>query len=217
MCGRFTLTTSQLPTLAADLGAEVAPDAAPLYQPHWNIAPTQATWIATLERGVKRLIPARFGIAAAGGRLIINARSETAATLHLFRDAFRQSRCIVPADGFYEWKGPRGDRRPVWFHAPAGGLLRFAGLAFEHDGAFAFVILTTAPNALVRPFHDRMPAILSPAEADAWLERPDQRILVPTPDSCLASREVSLLVNDVGNDGPELLQKPAPKKQLTLV
>jgi putative SOS response-associated peptidase YedK len=124
---------------------------------------------------------------------------------------------VVPADGFFEWQGGRGDRRPLWFHAPAGGLLLFAGLAFEHQGTRSFVILTTSANDLLRPLHDRMPALLSREAAEAWLSHPDERLLVPAPESALVSREVSERVNDVANDGPELLEAPAPRRQLTLV
>jgi putative SOS response-associated peptidase YedK len=90
----------------------------------------------------------------------------------------------------------------------------FAGLAAERHGTLAFVILTTAANDLMRPIHDRMPVLLSPEGAEAWLAGGDTGLLVPAPDSWLALREVSLRVNAVANDGPELLDAPAPVRQL---
>jgi putative SOS response-associated peptidase YedK len=217
MCGRFTLTRPDIAELAREFGAEVAAETVHSYRARWNIAPTNTHPVLKAEGGVTRLVPARFGVHGPGGRFVINARSETAAELRTFRDAFHGARCVVPADGFFEWQGGRGDRRPVWFHDPAGALLLFAGLAFEGPDGLAFVIVTTPANGLVSPFHDRMPALLSHAGARTWLSRPDHTLLAPAPDGFLTVRDVSLLVNDVANDGPELLGPPAPKRQLSLV
>jgi putative SOS response-associated peptidase YedK len=217
MCGRFTLTTPNLDELAREFGAELDAEIARLYRPRWNVAPTNTHPVLKVEDGVLRLVPARFGVEAPGGRFVINARSETAAELRTFRQAFQSDRCVVPADGLYEWQGRRGDRRPLWFHDPAGGLLFFAGLAFKNHDAHAFVILTAPANDLVSPVHSRMPALLSRDAARAWLARPDPTLLASAPSGALASREVSSLVNDVANDRPELLDPPAPKRQLTLV
>ncbi len=217
VCGRFTLTRPDLDELVEEFGAEVDAEISRLYRPRWNIAPTNTHIVLKLEDGAKRLVSARFGFDAPGARFVINARSETAATLRTFRNAFALQRCIVPADGFYEWQGGRGDRRPMWFHAPGGGLLLFAGLSFEHQGERSFVILTTAANDLLRRVHDRMPALLSRGAAEAWLARPDEALLIPAPEGTLVSREVSEQVNDVANDRPELLEAPAPRRQLTLV
>ncbi|WP_242343839.1 SOS response-associated peptidase [Anaeromyxobacter terrae] len=217
MCGRFALATPGIDVLAHELGATVSREPALAYRPRWNIAPTQDHWIVRLVHGRRTLVSARFGIEGHSGRLVFNARSETAAELRTFRDAFRGGRCVVPADGFFEWQGGRGARRPLWFHAPDGGLLLFAALALEQRGAPAFVILTTAANDLVRPVHDRMPALLSRDAAEEWLSRPDAALLRPAPERCLVSREVSEAVNDVANDGPELLEPPAPRAQLRLL
>ena len=123
----------------------------------------------------------------------------------------------MPADGFYEWQGGRAERRPLWFHDPTGKHLTFAGLAAERHGSLAFVILTTAANDLVRPVHDRMPALLSPDAAEAWLARGEASLLVPAPNDSLVAREVSSRVNAVANDGPELLDPRAPQRQLTFL
>lgn len=216
MCGRFTLTTADVHALARALRAEVDAELARLHRPRWNVAPTDDHWVVVLERGRRVLRRARFGVESPGGRLVINARSETAPGLPTFRAAFEGGRCLVPADGFFEWQGGRSERRPVWFHPPGGGLLLLAGLLVERP-ASGFVILTTAANALLAPLHDRMPALLSPPAAEAWLSRPDPALLAPAPEGWLARREVSDAVNLVANDGPELLEAPAPRRQLKLL
>jgi putative SOS response-associated peptidase YedK len=212
MCGRFTLTTRNVDHVARALDAEVDPEIAKLYRPRWNVAPTQQHWIVRLQNGRRQLVPARFGFDG-----IINARSETAASLPMFRGAFAKGRCFVPADGFFEWEGRQGARRPLWFHDPAGRLLVLAGLAAERNAELAFVILTTAATGAMREIHDRMPVLLSPEGAAAWLSRPDPALLAPAPDGWLVARDVSARVNAVVNDGPELLDPPAPERQLKLL
>jgi putative SOS response-associated peptidase YedK len=215
MCGRFTLTARDIDEAAHAFGAEVAREYAKLYRPRWNVAPTDEHWVVRLgAAGRRHMVPARFGFDGPGGQAIINGRSETAAVLPTFRHAFTEGRCIVPADGFYEWRGARSERRPLWFHDPAGKPLLFAGLATESGNSLAFVILTTAANELMRPIHDRMPALLSPEGAGAWLADGDANLLEPAPGSWLIAREVSLRVNAVANDWPELLDPPAPERQL---
>ena len=184
MCGRFTLTAPDVDDLARALAAEVERERAKLYRPRWNVAPTDEHWIVRLDEAGRRcLVPGRFGFERPDGQLIINARSETASELPSFRGAFSEGRCIVPADGFYEWQGGRTERRPLWFHDPAGKLLLFAGLAVESRGSPAFVILTTAANDLLRPIHDRMPVLLSAEGARNWLANPDRALLTPAPDA----------------------------------
>jgi len=131
----------------------------------------------------------------------------------MFREPFVDGRCLVPADGFYEWQGGRGERRPLWFHDPAGQILSFAGLAAERDGELAFVILTTAADGIVAEVHDRMPAVLAAEAAQAWLSRGDAALLAPAPDGFVA-RPVSTKVNVVANDGPELLEPHEPQLKL---
>jgi putative SOS response-associated peptidase YedK len=218
MCGRFTLTARDIDEAARAFGAEVEREHARLYRPRWNIAPTDAHWIVRLDgAGRRRMLPARFGMDGLDGALLINARSETAASLPTFRRACAEGRCVVPADGFYEWRGARSARQPLWFHDQGGRPLLFAGLAAPREGGLAFVILTTAANERMRPVHDRMPALLSPDGADAWLARGDLGLLAPAPEASLSLREVSQRVNSVANDGPELLDPPAPARQLTLL
>src|SRR5690242_8003949 len=104
MCGRFTLTARDIDEAARAFGADYAREHARLYRPRWNLAPTDSHWMVRLdEAGRRRMVPARFGFVGHGGPVIINARSETAAVLPTFRQAFSEARCLVPADGFYEW------------------------------------------------------------------------------------------------------------------
>lgn len=222
MCGRFTLTRKDFRTLARDLDAAFDEEGAALYRPRYNIAPTDPHWIVRTRREERQLLPARWGLVNSwapdmkGAARQINARSESAPKRPAFRDAFLQRRCIVPADGFYEWIGVKEARRPVWYHAPDGALLLFAGL-YESwrnpaDGAWTrtFTILTTAANDVVAPVHDRMPVILPPARVDDWLHIPAEgadvyaarvtELLRPAGPDVLVATSVSRRVNSVRND-----------------
>lgn len=213
MCGRITLTMPDVDAVAAALEASVAPEDAALYRPRWNGAPTDRLFILLPDR---RLVPALWGFP--GG--LINARAETAAGLPAFRDAFAHRRVVVPADGFYEWKGAKNDRRPVWFRPREGGLLCLAGLAgTAPDGRPCFVVLTTEAAGPVSDLHDRMPVLLPRHRCRDWLERADSSLLVPAPPDFLTATEVSTRVNSVANDDAECVAPPAPpapKRQLSL-
>lgn len=145
-----------------------------------------------------------------GERLILNVRSEGAATR--FAEAYQRRRCVVPADGFYEWVGPPRNRWPTWFHGADGALLLMAGLfdaAPADPGAPpAFAVLTTASRPPVAAIHDRMPVLLSPDGARRWLvgEPPSA---FPD-DIALASRLVSARVNATAHDNPACLEARAP-------
>ena len=123
---------------------------------------------------------------------------------------------MVPADGFYEWVGPKTTRRPIWFHRQDGGLILFAGLyeswyPEKNQSQVTFTIVTCAPNELIAPIHDRMSVVLYERGADDWMNplesKPSslKRLLVPAPDDSLVASPASPLVNSVKNDGPELL------------
>ena len=132
MCGRYTLTYRQAEELAFELGIPV--QQLTEYEPHYNIAPNQRQWIVRTEFEDREALKARWGLInhwakdKNQGFKQINARAETVHQRPAFRDAFKKRRCVVPADGFYEWQGPRGKRMPLWFHRPDDGLLFFAGL-----------------------------------------------------------------------------------------
>jgi len=131
-----------------------------------------------------------------------------------FREAFASRRCVVPADGFFEWTGPKEDRRPIWFHRPDGGLILFAGLYETWRPSPAgkertFTIITTTPNALLEPVHNRMPVILEDEAVDDWLyarQTPGSlmKLLRPVRDDYLVGTPVSARANSVKNERPRL-------------
>src|SRR5579862_3211059 len=230
MCGRFTITRRDGNSLAAELG--VPGDSLAGYRPRYNVAPTQPHFIVRIKYENREVIPATWGLVKSGSKdasmaaRTINARSETVDTRGAFRDAFRKRRCVVPADGFFEWTGPKTARQPTWFHRDDSRLILFAGLyeAWQKQRGVwetTFTILTTEANALIASYHDRMPVILAERDADDWMDprAPDPhaltRLLVPAPADLLVATPVSPAVNDVENDSPELLE-PAGQMSLSL-
>lgn len=227
MCGRFTLTETDFDALAEALGVATAPDSeawaarAAQYRPRYNVAPTNEHWVLRVKEGERELVPATWGLVnswakdTSGAFRQINARSETAKTRPAFRDAFERRRCVVPADGFFEWVGPKSARKPLWFHAPDGGLLRLAGLyeSWRDPKTDAwrrtFTILTTAANDVVAVAHDRMPVILAANDVGPWLHGGSEALLHPAPSDWIVATPVSPRVNSVKNDDPECLE-PAP-------
>jgi putative SOS response-associated peptidase YedK len=233
MCGRYTLTTPDYDTLARALGVVVDPELAALYRPRYNVAPTTVCLVVRERDGGREIVRARWGLVnswakdRSAGPKQINARSETAPDKPAFRAAFAKRRCVVPADGFYEWQGAKGARQPIRYHAPDGGLLAFAGLYESWDDPSTgerertFTILTTAANELVAPVHDRMPAVLAPGDVPAWLAADTdaaraRALLGPAPAGVLVATPASPRVNAVGNDDPGCLAPPEPPRGVTL-
>lgn len=223
MCGRFTLTNPNPRRLASRFDLDGLPEIDE--RPRFNIAPTdpviaiRRNEAARNEAGRLRwgLVPGRWA-ERAGGRPLINARAETVATHPAFRDAFERRRCLIPADGFYEWRVDPSGKRPIWFSAPDRDLFAFAGIwasvpRDDEAPLTSCALITCEPNAAVRPVHDRMPVVLSREAEAGWLD-PDAgeddllELLRPAPDDALAPREVGDSVNDVRQDGPHLLEPP---------
>ena len=221
MCGRFTITRRDGNMLAAELG--VASDSFVDYRPRYNVAPTQMHYVVKVKFENREVLHARWGLVntwakdASTAAKNINARAETVDTRRAFREAFIKRRCVVPADGFFEWTGPKTARQPTWFHREDNQLLLFAGLyeswrSKPDQWETTFTILTTDANAVTRQYHDRMPVILADRDADDWMDprAPDplalKKLLVPAPADLLISTPVSPDVNDVDNDSPELLK-----------
>jgi putative SOS response-associated peptidase YedK len=221
MCGRFGLTWEAARELGYVLGVD--PLELSFHRPRYNIAPTQEHFVLVSQYERHKVLRARWGLVNRGAKdnsraaQCINAMAETVDTKPSFREAFRQRRCIVPADGFYEWRGPKQARTPMWFHPRDKGLLFFAGLyeewyPREGQSETTFTILTCEPNAVTRPIHNRMPVILAdPKAQEDWINPREanplslKRLLLPAPDDLLLMRPASSLVNRVQNDGPELL------------
>ncbi|MEI7745487.1 MAG: SOS response-associated peptidase [Chloroflexota bacterium] len=219
MCGRFT---QQRPTseLAAIFEAE---DLATDPGGRFNVAPTTTGAVVVAREDRRAVVRYRWGLVpswaadAKGGSKAFNARAETLATSPLFRDAYRKRRCLVPVDGFFEWRKEGAARHPMRIIDPSGMPLALAGLwtgrRNEATGEWdrTFTIVTTRPNAFMAPIHDRMPVIVPPDAWAAWLD-PLPRdpgelraLLEPREDIDLDAYEVSTLVNNVRNNGPELL------------
>ncbi|MBV8451418.1 MAG: SOS response-associated peptidase, partial [Deltaproteobacteria bacterium] len=190
-----------------------------------NIAPLQRHFIVTTEYENRKLALARWGLVnrwakdASWAARCINAKAETVEKLASFRDAFKKRRCVIPADGFYEWRGPKGKREPLWIHRTDGKLLLIAGLyeAWQNEPGqweTTFTIITCTPNAVMASIHNRMPVILSAMDADDWMNPREEnpldlkRLLAPAPDDLLVTQKASPLVNSVRNEGPGLLKEP---------
>ncbi len=224
MCGRFTLTRREAEELAAELGVPV--ESLPNYRPRYNIAPTDQHWIMRMKYEDRELATAKWGLvnswAKDGKRAAqqINARAETLEARSAFKEAFSKRRCVVPADGFFEWVGPKAARQPLWFHRPDGGLLLFAGLyeswqARPREWERTFTIVTTDANQVVGRVHDRMPVVLSDEKADEWMYPGQQNtkalmaLLVPAADDLLVATPVSPRANSVKNDDAGVLEEVA--------
>lgn len=228
MCGRFTLTVHHISSSLERLGVNWAPEVLEGYRPRYNIAPSNRHWFLRSDAARRELVPATWGLINHWSKdpsvafKQINARAETLAERPAFREAFKKRRCVIPADGFYEWHGPKGARDPVWFHGADGGLLWFAGL-FEDwvrpqtgEVKTTFTIVTTAANELVSSVHNRMPALIAEGDFDAWLEgEAPGALLRPAPVDRLKARPVSRRVSSVKYDDPACLE-PASSKQIKL-
>lgn len=225
MCGRYTLKTPG--KAIADLFGLASQ---PTLQPRYNIAPTQPVPIIRVlrtnpETKQRELVPLRWGLVPswaddpAIGNRFINARAETVADKPSFREAFRQRRCLVPADGFYEWKKEGTKKQPVYIRRKDGQPFAFAGLweEWERQGEVieSCAIITTHANELMAEFHDRMPVILQPQDYALWLDPEVQDptllepLLRPCPSEEMEVYLVSRLVNDPRNEDPNCVERLA--------
>lgn len=219
MCGRYSLTSTR----------EALKEWFPLYDlpeitPRYNIAPTQQVLAARMDLQTERgevtwfrwgLVPFWAEDLKIGNRLI-NARGETAATKPAFRAAFKSRRCLVLADGFYEWQKHAGGKQPFLIRMKNGNPFAFAGLweRWDKEGepVESVTILTTEANPLMRSIHDRMPVILKPEDYGKWLNPGNKDVaaladlLRPFPAEEMQAFPVSALVNNPRNDRPECLK-----------
>jgi putative SOS response-associated peptidase YedK len=219
MCGRFTLTVDP-DELQQQFGLAQPPPAD--LAPRYNIAPTQAVAVVANEPERKLelfqwgLIPSWAKDPKIGNKLI-NARAETLAEKPAFRAALKRRRCLVVADGFYEWKKLDGRKQPMYITLKDGRPFAFAGLwevwrSPEDKLIKTCTIITTEPNALLEDIHNRMPAILAPADYDLWLAPGDlaaeaaRPLLRPYDAALMRAVPVSNRVNSPGADSPELVR-----------
>lgn len=225
MCGRYTLRTPPR-EWATLFDLSDLPDLAPRY----NIAPTQQVPIVRQILGLGRqwtlarwgLVPSWADDLAIGNRMI-NARSDTAATKPAFRAAMRERRCLLPADGFYEWPTIHGHKQPCYIRRKDEKPFAFAGLweRWTKGGipVETCTILTTAANHTLRSMHERMPVVIAPADFTRWLD-PTLRdaadvadLLRPAPDDDWEVQPVGDLVNSPRTDDPSLLAPPVARKR----
>jgi putative SOS response-associated peptidase YedK len=219
MCGRFT--QAQI----ADLDREVFKLLnVPALPPRYNLAPTQdAATVRQRPSGERRLHLLRWGLIPSWaknptiGNRLINARAETLSEKPAFEAAYRYRRCLIPTDGFYEWMKTDHGKQPYYLRLHDGGVFAFAGLWERwsdegHRPIETFTIITTEPNELLQPIHNRMPVILLQQHYDAWLDPANQDVehlrdlLRPYPASEMAAHPVSTFVNSPHNDGPECVR-----------
>jgi putative SOS response-associated peptidase YedK len=218
MCGRFTLGTER-----ARIAEMFRLQRLGQFDPRYNIAPSQPVLAVRQDAATNELeaIFLKWGLIPswakepAIGNSLANARADTIATKPAFRSAFKKRRCLVLADGFYEWRAGPGGKNPYYFQMKDQGPFAFAGLweRWEkgEEPIETCTLITTDANAVVGQVHNRMPVILSPGSFDTWLDPNEQRaevlqaLLVPLPDDSLTTYPVSKLVNNPRNQGPQCI------------
>jgi putative SOS response-associated peptidase YedK len=236
MCGRFAVISAPEAVRALFGYAET-----PNFPPRYNIAPTQPIAVVRFTEGRRHFALVRWGLIPSWVKdprtvsLMFNARGETAAEKPAYRNAMRRRRCLVPADGFYEWKRDGDRKRPYWVHPRQRGPIAFAGLWEAWIGpngeeVETAAIVTTAANNALKPLHDRMPVVVPPDAFDLWLDpnadlQTASSLIAPAAEDFFDAYEVSGAVNRAANDGPALLTpaselpepvekpKPVPRKR----
>ena len=217
MCGRYTLTAD-----AASIQLAFDLEGISGWQPRYNIAPSQLVPVIT-GKNARQLSFLKWGLVPSWakdltiGSKMINARAETAAEKPSFRAAFKHRRCLIPADGFFEWSQQGSRKAPMYIHLENRALFAFAGLwesRANPDGSKleTCTILTTEANELIRPLHHRMAVILAPEHYDIWLSpgKVGTAALLPLLSPCPVEKmrvyEVSRQVNHPANDHPAVIE-----------
>ncbi|RUS46472.1 SOS response-associated peptidase [Cohnella sp. AR92] len=222
MCGRYTITV----TLEEMLARYFAENVISPYQPRYNVAPGQLVPAVISGGSGNRIGLLKWGLVPPWAEdpkvanKMINARAETIEERPAYRNAYRSKRCILPADGFYEWQRSAGGKKPMRITLKRGGLFSLAGLyetwtSPSGEKLHTCTILTTAPNRLMAEIHDRMPVILKPEDEALWLDRQVRepaalrQLLVPYPEEEMDAYEVGSAVGNVQNDAPSLIERVA--------
>ncbi len=218
MCGRYAVTATP-EVLRALFGYAEQPN----FPPRYNVAPTQPIAIVRLVNGKRQFALVRWGLLPSWVKdpkafsLLINARGETLAEKPAFRAAMKRRRCLIPADGFYEWKAGGVRKQPYYIHAKSGAPLAFAGLWETWTGPNGeeletAAIVTTAANRTLAAIHDRMPVIVAPEQFDLWLDNATEdttaaaALIRPASDDLLEAYPVTTDVNRVANDNAKLVE-----------
>lgn len=219
MCGRYTLTAS--PEALRNLFRYAE---RPNFPPRYNIAPTQPVAVVRFLNGQRQFVLMRWGLLPSWVKdpkafsLIVNARGENVMDKPAFRAAMKRRRCLIPADGFYEWKAGGSRKQPYYIRARSGEPLALAGLWETWTGPNGeeldtVAIVTTGANRTLSPLHDRMPVIVPPEAFDLWLDTDNVDVttavalITPASESLLAVWPVSTDVNRVANDNASLIQQ----------
>lgn len=208
MCGRFTLKTAPRVKLVGLRDYDF------LFEPRYNIAPTQEVIVVADLGDGPELTKLAWGLISrsADGKLLINARSETIDTKPSFSESFRKRRCLVLADGFFEWQRTGKARQAYYIQLKDKSPFAFAGIWDSSRPQKSCAIVTTTANKVLEPIHQRMPVILHPESYRHWLDpRTDvaslREMLAPFPAAEMSSYPVSTAVNSVQNDSPELVDR----------
>jgi putative SOS response-associated peptidase YedK len=218
MCGRYAITSAP-----EAIRALFAYHDQPNFPPRYNVAPTQPVPVVRLVDGKREFVLMRWGLLPAWVKdprsvsLLIMARGDTVNAKPAFRAAMRRRRCLLPADGFYEWKQDGEKRRPHYIKLKSGGPMALAGLWETWTGPNGeemdtVAVVTTRANRTLSPIHDRMPVVVPPDAFDLWLDcrRVDEQtasaLIMPARDDLLETYEVSLAANRTANDSAELIE-----------
>jgi putative SOS response-associated peptidase YedK len=224
VCGRFSIT-GDLDFYAEYFGAdEVLTD--PL-EKSWNVAPTDPVYVIVERDGKRQVGAMRWGLvphwATDAKTIQINARAETVATTPAFRDSFARKRCLIPADGFYEWESPENGRAPHWVYRADGHPMVFAGIWASrldpdtNEWQRTCSIITKEAEGVIASIHDRMPLALHPDVWDSWLDRGLQDpeaalgLIQPVESDSIMEHMVSRKVNSVRNNTPDLRDRSEPE------
>jgi len=220
MCGRFSLTVPERFFSTAFVFNDI-----PEMQPDYNIPPGVDIWAVRNQNtsNDKEIVKLRWGLVPfwakdpSIGNRMINARSETLAEKPAFRSAFQRRRCLIPADGFFEWQRDGKNRTPYFIKRKEGQPFAMAGLWEKWESSTgerleSCTILTTSPNELMKELHDRMPVMLNAEKMEIWLNQEStrkslQELTAPYPAEDMEAYPVSSLVNSPKNNGPECLER----------
>jgi len=228
MCGRYAVTSAP-EAIRALFGYPEQPN----FPPRYNVAPTQPIAIVRLIDGKRQFALVRWGLLPSWVKdpknfsLLINARGESLTDKPAFSAAVKRRRCLVPADGFYEWKTSRVGKQPYFVRAKSGGPIAFAGLWETWMGPNGeeletAAIVTTRANRTLDEIHDRMPVVVPPEAFNLWLDCANvdvetaMTLVAPAPDAVLEAYTVSSAVNRTANDNPALLEPRPPGEEAAL-
>ena len=225
MCGRYAITSAPEAIRALFRYPEQ-----PNFPPRYNVAPTQPIPVVRVYEGNRQFALMRWGLLPSWVKdpktftLLINARGESVLDKPAFRAAMKYRRCLIPADGFYEWKPVAGRKQPYYVTLKSGAPMALAGLCETWVGPNGeeldtAAIVTTRANRLLTPIHDRMPVIVPPEAFDLWLNCAEvdaetaAALIAPAPEDVLEAYEVSTAVNRTANDNAELVEPLAANMQ----